>query len=352
MVMDSIFKELKHRKELISTLEEFVYFAEKGTPLGAGFPDFPEGRVGDLLNRLAAVYRKTIHDRTSLDAAKELVVRETQDNIRQKRQLTQNINHELKTPVSCINGYLETILRNPGLSEEQRTAFVGKCYEQSQRLSHLLADLSMITRMEEAPELVEKEEISLSELIAGVVADMQPTAEGRLEIVNRFPMGYTAMTEVAGVMASDGAGVADVAAANDVVTANDVAGVMAADDTTGVADRRIVGNHFFLYSIFRNLLENAVLYSKGSQVVISLVEETEDEYTLSVQDDGVGVDAIHLPRIFERFYRIDKGRSRRLGGTGLGLSIVKNAVALHGGTIRAVQARPSGLAFVFTLKKY
>ncbi len=311
--MDSIFKELKHRKELLGTLEEFVYLAEKGTPLGVGFPDFPEGRMGDLLNRLAAVYRKTIHDRTSLHAAKEMVVKESHDNIRQKKQLTQNINHELKTPVSCINGYLETVLRNPGLTEEQRMAFVGKCYEQSQRLSHLLADLSMITRMDEAGEMIEKEDISLSDLIAGAVADMQPLAEGKIEIVNEFPAGQIG--------------------------------------TAGVADRRIVGSHFFLYSIFRNLLENALFYSKGNQVVISLIGETENEYTLRVQDDGVGIEAIHLDRIFERFYRIDKGRSRKLGGTGLGLSIVKNAVTLHGGTIRAAQVPSGGLAFEFTLKK-
>ncbi len=315
MDMASVYKDLKHRKELISVLEEFVYFAEKGTPLGTDFPNFPEGRTGDLLNRLAAVYRKTIHDRTSLHAAKELVVKESQDNIRQKKQLTYNINHELKTPVSCINGYLETILRNPGLSEDQKTLFVSKCYEQSQRLSHLLYDLSMITRMDEAKDMIEKEDLSLSELIAGVVKDMHPIAEGKIEIVNEFPVGQ-----------NDGDGV-------------------------GTADRRIVGSHFFLYSIFRNLLENAVFYSKGSQVVISLVGETVDEYTLRVEDNGVGIDAIHLDRIFERFYRIDKGRSRKLGGTGLGLSIVKNAVALHGGTIRAVQVPSGGLAFEFTLKK-
>ena len=74
-------------------------------------------------------------------------------------------------------------------------------------------------------------------------------------------------------------------------------------------------------------------------------------YWISVEDDGVGIDNVHMTRIFERFYRVDKGRSRKIGGTGLGLSIVKNAVNLHGGSIRAVSASPSGLRFEFTLSK-
>ena len=104
--------------------------------------------------------------------------------------------------------------------------------------------------------------------------------------------------------------------------------------------KEIIGNRSLLYSIFRNLLENAIFYSKGTTVKVSLDKEDSTMYWISVEDDGVGIDNVHMTRIFERFYRVDKGRSRKIGGTGLGLSIVKNAVNLHGGSIRAVSAAP------------
>ncbi|HIR62609.1 MAG TPA: hypothetical protein IAC94_03680 [Candidatus Coprenecus avistercoris] len=314
-------KEIIHRKELLSRLEEFVYMAEKGNPLDDSFPPFPESRYGRLLNRLVNTYRRDMNDRDTLSVAREMVARESQDNIRQKKQLTQNISHELKTPVSSINGYLETLVNNPNMSPQQRDIFLRKCYEQSQRLSSLLLDLSTITRMDEAGDKIEKERISLSDVVAEAVSDMEPIAgkfdgkdspmakigpedRGTMQIINDFPEG-----------------------------------------------KEIQGNHSLLYSIFRNLLENAIFYSKGTKVTVRLLEENDREYRISIQDDGVGIESMHLPRIFERFYRIDKGRSRKIGGTGLGLSIVRNAVCLHGGTIKAVPVTPSGLCFEFTLAK-
>ncbi|MCD7710954.1 MAG: HAMP domain-containing histidine kinase, partial [Porphyromonadaceae bacterium] len=111
------------------------------------------------------------------------------------------------------------------------------------------------------------------------------------------------------------------------------------------------GNASLLDSIFRNLIENAIAYSGGRDIFIRLVEETPEAYAISFADNGIGVEEEHLPHIFERFYRIDSGRSRKLGGTGLGLSIVKNAVLFHGGTIEARNRYEGGLEFFFTLKK-
>ncbi|MCI5980672.1 MAG: ATP-binding protein, partial [Muribaculaceae bacterium] len=113
----------------------------------------------------------------------------------------------------------------------------------------------------------------------------------------------------------------------------------------------INGNHALVESIFRNLMVNAFNYSAGRDVTVKLVEETSDYYRFIFNDNGVGVAPDHLPRLFERFYRVDKGRSRSMGGTGLGLSIVKNAVLFHHGHIEVRNRKLGGLEFEFTLHK-
>ena len=103
------------------------------------------------------------------------------------------------------------------------------------------------------------------------------------------------------------------------------------------------GNSGLLESVFRNLIDNAISYSGGTEIRIS----ADSEGNFTVRDNGTGVPDEHLPHIFERFYRVDKGRSRAMGGTGLGLSIVRNAVAIHGGTVRV--SNDGGLRFDFTI---
>jgi two-component system OmpR family sensor kinase/two-component system phosphate regulon sensor histidine kinase PhoR len=113
----------------------------------------------------------------------------------------------------------------------------------------------------------------------------------------------------------------------------------------------VKGNPSLLYSIFRNLMDNAINYAgQGTAIEVS-AEKQKDCWHFTFKDNGIGIPDKHLPRIFERFYRIDKGRSRDMGGTGLGLSIVKNAVVLHGGTITVSNIAPQGLRFDFTLSK-
>ena len=115
----------------------------------------------------------------------------------------------------------------------------------------------------------------------------------------------------------------------------------------------IHGNHSLLYSIFRNLFDNSIAYA-GENITIHLTCYKEDEkfYYFNFSDNGIGVEEEHINRIFERFYRVDKGRSRKLGGTGLGLSIVKNAVLFHKGQISAKSQKGKGISFLFTLKKH
>lgn len=115
------------------------------------------------------------------------------------------------------------------------------------------------------------------------------------------------------------------------------------------------GNHSMIYSIFRNLIDNAIAYARqGSEIRLQLSGspikgKAETTYAFTFADNGPGIPEEHLARIFERFYRVDKGRSRKLGGTGLGLAIVKNAVLLHGGSITAKNLPKRGLQFDFTL---
>ena len=229
-----------------------------------------------------------------------------QEKIRIKKQLTNNINHELKTPVAAIQGYLETLLANPSLDAQRRTDFLEKSAAQTERLRRLLADISTITRMDEASQLIQKERVVLNDLIAEVTADMElKPADQRLRMNIDFPQQV-----------------------------------------------EIVGSPSLLASIFRNLADNAAAYSGGRDIFIRLLSDTPEECTVSFADNGIGIGEEHLPHIFERFYRIDKGRSRKQGGTGLGLAIVKNAVAIHGGTITARERERGGLEFVFTLKKH
>ena len=113
----------------------------------------------------------------------------------------------------------------------------------------------------------------------------------------------------------------------------------------------IEGNLSLIGSIFRNLTENAIAYSGGKNIYISLIENNDTMCKIRFEDDGSGVEEKQLPRLFERFYRVDKGRSRTKGGTGLGLAVVKHAVQFHGGTIIVANRSTGGLCFEFSLKK-
>lgn len=233
-------------------------------------------------------------------------ITQEEEQARLKRQLTQNIAHELKTPVSSIQGYLETIISNPNIPKENVRVFLERSYAQSNRLTFLLRDISVLTRMDEAPELVEKEQVNLSKIVENILNEVALGLEEKhITVVNKLP--------------------------SEVI---------------------LTGSSSLLYSIFRNLTDNAIAYAGNDiQITINCFREDEKFYYFSFSDTGVGVPEEHLNRLFERFYRVDKGRSRKLGGTGLGLAIVKNAVLFHGGTIFAKNMPKGGLEFVFTLKK-
>ena len=184
--------------------------------------------------------------------------------------------------------------------------FLERCYAQSNRLSRLLRDISVLTRMDEAANMIDMEKMDISVLVTNIVNEVSLELEEKhITVVNSLKK-----------------------------------------------EIQIRGNYSLLYSIFRNLMDNAIAYAGNNiQIHINCFREDEKFNYFSFADTGVGVSPEHLNRLFERFYRVDKGRSRKLGGTGLGLAIVKNAVILHGGNISAKNSQGGGLEFVFTLAK-
>ena len=223
-----------------------------------------------------------------------------------KQEMTNNIAHELKTPVSSIRGYIETILEQSELTPDKQKFFLERAYTQVLRLSDLIRDVALITKTEEASDLFQKETINIHETVSEVVTDLEiPLKNNSITVENCIN-----------------------------------------------SDVEIEGNHTLLYSIFRNLIDNTISYA-GETVTIRIGDYTEDSefYYFSYYDTGRGVDEEHLERIFDRFYRINPGRSRKTGGSGLGLSIVKNAVLFHKGQISAKNRKDGGLEFIFSLRK-
>ena len=285
-------------------LNRFAAKAEKGEAFDEDEP-FPNDELGSISNHIVQLYgqwQQTIKDR---DLAHEAALREEKEKIRIKRQLSNNINHELKTPVASIGVCLETLLSGIALTEEKRQELIERCYTHNERLRRLLNEVSLITRMEDGSALIGKEKV--------VINDMLEEISDELEI----------MSEEEGMRLH----------------------------TDFHEEVVIYGNLSLIGSIFRNLTENAIAYSEGKNIFISLIKNDETECCIRFEDDGRGVEQEQLPRLFERFYRVDKGRSRQMGGTGLGLSIVKHAVQFHGGSISVTNRPGGGLRFDFSLKK-
>lgn len=224
----------------------------------------------------------------------------------QRAHMTQNISHELKTPVTSIRGILETVLTNPEMSDEQRVSFLQRAYDQSARLSSLVEDISLINKLDAQSELYPRTEVDLQQVVQSVIDDLSLYTKQQ---------GATVSHNVPTRMMMD-------------------------------------GNYGLLYSIFHNIVENALHYIDHPDIRIQCLSFEPHIIRLSVYDNGPGVPAESLDHLFERFYRVDKGRSRKAGGTGLGLSIVKHAVLYHGGTITATNRPNGGLEFQFTLRRY
>lgn len=264
--------------------------------------------VAVILLLYLRLMRQNRHLRQMADEANRLrrEAEATEQRNRQlKQEMTSNIAHELKTPVSSIRGYLEILLSGKPVDDERRRHFLKRSYQQTLRLSDLIQDVSIINKLEESSDLFPRTAVEANVIAAEAVADLadKATAAG-IAIDNRLP----AMP--------------------------------------------MQGNRELLYSIFRNLVENAIAYAgRDSHIVIETYKDSPDHYFLHFYDTGKGVADEFLSRLFDRFVRLDEGRSRADGGTGLGLSIVKHAVLFHHGEIYAKNRPEGGLEFFFSLEK-
>jgi two-component system phosphate regulon sensor histidine kinase PhoR len=256
-----------------------------------GIRSSPEemGKEGEKIRGAITVF----HDITRL---KEL------EKIRQ--DFVANVSHELRTPLTTIKGYAETLLEG-ALKEEVAFQFVQVIKRHTDRLAKIVEDLLMLSKIESKEFQMKVEPISLEDLIDDVIDFVKEPAEKRKISVSR----------------------------------NEIPSSLALK-----ADRS------YLEQVLTNLLDNAIKYTpEGGRVTISAVEKDQREIQFLIEDNGIGIPSEDIPRIFERFYRVDKGRSQELGGTGLGLSIVKHLVQAHGGRVWVESELGKGSTFYFTL---
>lgn len=267
--------------------------------------DFPNDEIGDIARRIVEMYNTRAEAKQILEREHAIALHAIEEKAVQKRQLTNNINHELKTPIGVIKGYLD-ILSDDTLDEDTRRHFISKASQHADRLAALIQDVSAITRLEEGSELIATERLDFHDVAYTFASDVAESGLlGKMQFSFEVPLGSV-----------------------------------------------VRGNYNLLNAVLLNLSKNAANYSKGTMCRLETVTGDDNYYYFRFYDDGIGVPEEHLSHLFDRFYRIDSGRARKSGGTGLGLAIVYNTIVAHKGKITASLHPSGGLQFDFSLPKW
>ena len=267
-----------------------------------------ELRLAGLSERWLQINAAAISDANGKQRGTVLVVHDLtrlKQLERARQEFVANVSHELRTPLSLIKGYVETLLDGAKDNPEVETKFLQTIQRNSERLQFLIEDLLTISELESGRIRMNLQNVALRPMVEKALGDLSARARTkRVTLTNHLP-------EV----------------------------TVRAD-----ADR--------LQQVFGNLVDNAIKYGRlEGSVTVSGNTLNDDTFEVCVQDDGPGIPAEALERVFERFYRVDKARSREQGGTGLGLSIVKHIVQSHGGRVWANSEPGKGAAFFFTLSR-
>jgi two-component system phosphate regulon sensor histidine kinase PhoR len=221
-----------------------------------------------------------------------------------RKDFVANVSHELRTPLTSIKGYIEALIDGAKDDPQKCIEFLGIIQRHADQLNALLADLLQLSTIESGQYQWQRGPVSISDLIDKAVQLLRPQAEKKGQAIS------TALAEGIGPM-------------------------------TGDADK--------LTQVLINLIDNAIKYTpKGGRITVE-AQRREDVIEVIVSDTGIGIPPLEIPRIFERFYRVDRARSREMGGTGLGLSIVKHIVEAHGGKVSVESQFGKGSRFVVTL---
>ncbi len=227
-----------------------------------------------------------------------------------KADFIANVSHELRTPLTAIKGYTETLEEEAYESPEDQKHFVRIIKRHTDRLINLVSDLLVLSEVESRDSLSKEnsvndfEEININELIKTSLDALRSKAQDK-----GIEVSFRAGTDVC----------------------------------------RLKANRFLIEQMFINLIDNAIKYTPENGKVEVRISRDNSHILTEITDNGIGIPKEHLPRIFERFYRVDKTRSRNLGGTGLGLSIVKHIVIMHGGRIEVQSEEGKGSKFSVTL---
>lgn len=250
---------------------------------------FSNDELGDVSRNLLTLYRDKVHAEY--------------EKVHHERQLGINVSHELNTPVGIIKGYLDTVLADENMPEAVKHKFLVRAQQNTDRLANLVNDVKAVMRLQEDGASILCSAFNFHDLVAQFAEDItQGHVAGDMEFVYDIP-----------------------------------------------EDCRVMGHESLLTNALLNLVYNAVQHSSGTRMSLLWLREEDGRHFFTFADNGKGVDEEHLGRLFDLFYRVDSGRSRKNGGAGLGLPLVHKTILAMGGTISVENAESGGLKFTFSL---